>query len=303
MSSNLPSVAPSLADAFEEERENLRLAISSQDLSAAQSVSEARRALDRTGDIFAKKTKDIHVQKVGLWLLEMVKSGAGVLDRGASADIVWREVPNMSKRVIAGSTLFYGAATMFFVAGFMQASRLTMIAALVLAAFRFFDPKDWKYFLRKIPFLGRKKIPLLETPAGQAFQADTHISVQALGYVDALADALRTADHVLVRLAEPNTDTHWREDTRLMGFVQNMLEAKTAGDGDFAIALIGRELTSILNAEGVEIISYSRKTAKLFDVLPALDMEGRSPKQAAPALMVGDKVLRRGTIWQAGKSK
>ncbi len=301
MSANLPSVIPSLAEAFEAERENLRLAISSQDLSAAQSVSEARRVLDRTGDIFAQQTKDIQVQKTGLWLLEMVKSGAGVLDRGTSADIVWREVPHMSKRVIAGSTLFYGSAAAFFVAGFVQASRLTMITALALAAFRFFDPKDWKYFLRKIPFFGRKKTPLLETSIGQSYMADTHISVQALGYVDALADALKTADHVLVRLSEPEQETHWRDDARLMGFVQNLLEAKTAKDGDFAMTLIGTELESILKAEGVEIVPYSRKTAKLFDVLPALDMKGNSPQQAAPALVVGDKVLRRGTVWQAGK--
>ena len=110
MTDNLPATIPSLARAFENERENLRALITGADLSSHKAVSEARRALDRTGDIFAATTDDIQIQKAGLWLLEMVKSGAGVLDRGAKADIVWREVPPTSPRIIAGSTLFYGAA-------------------------------------------------------------------------------------------------------------------------------------------------------------------------------------------------
>ncbi len=300
MNTKLPTQAPSLVRAFETEREALRLAISDQDLSVAKSVSEARKALDRTGDIFVSQTKDVHVQKIGLWLLEMVKSGAGVLDRGAGAEIVWKEVPNTSVRVIAGSTLFYGAALVFFLAGFIQSSRLTMMSALVLACLRFFDPKDWKRLLAKIPFLGRTKTPLLETPSGASFLADTHISVKALGYVDALADALHTADYVLLRLSEPTLETHWREDNQLMGFVQNLLEAKAVDDKDFAMTLIGSELESILAGEGIEIVPYSRTTKTLFDVLPALDMDGQSPKQAAPALRIGERVLRRGTIWKAG---
>ncbi|MBL4871221.1 MAG: hypothetical protein JKX72_09730 [Robiginitomaculum sp.] len=157
MDTNLPAKIPSLAKAFEGERENLRNLISSQDLSAAQSVLEARRALDRTGEIYAHNTQDVHLQKAGLWLLEMVKSGAGVLDQGVSAEVVWKEIPNTSIRVIAGSTLFYSAAMVFFIAGYIQASRLTMVATLALVIFRFFDPKDWKHYLRKIPFWDAKK--------------------------------------------------------------------------------------------------------------------------------------------------
>lgn len=299
MSDNLPATIPSLARAFEDERENLRSVISAQDLSSSQAVIEARRALDRTGDIFASQTEDMHLQKSGLWLLEMVKSGSGVLDRGVKADIIWREVPKTSKRIIAGSTLYYSAAGLFFVAGFLQASRIAMLASLTLAALRFFDPKDWKNLLGKIPFLGRHKTPLLEAPNGQSFQADTHISVEAGGYVDTLADALRTADHILLRLAEPVVQTHWRDDARLMGFVQNLLEANACGDTKFAQKLVGSELESILRNEGIEIVEYSRKTAKYFDVLPALDMDGTKTKQASPALMYNGEVLRRGSIWKA----
>jgi len=299
MTDNLPATIPSLARAFEKEREDLRTLITGEDLSSQKAVSEARRALDRAGDIFAATTDDIQIQKAGLWLLEMVKSGAGVLDRGAKADVVWREVPNTSPRVIAGSTLFYGAAAFFALAGLLQGSGLTMVAAGVMAALRFFDPKDWKNLLGKIPFIGRNKQKLLEAPDGNRFLADAHVSVEAAGYVDALAEALRTADHVLMRLAEPVTESQWTDDGRLMRFVQGLLEARSVDDGHFALKLVGSELESILNADGVEVVNYSRKTAKLFDILPALDLEDGKTKQAAPALMLGEQVLRRGTVWQA----
>ncbi len=299
MTDNLPATIPSLARAFEGEREELRSLITGEDLSSHKAVSEARRALDRTGDIFAATTDDIQIQKAGLWLLEMVKSGAGVLDRGAKADVVWREVPNTSARVIAGSTLFYGVALVFFIAGFILESRITMVSATVLAGLRFFDPKDWKNLLGKIPFIGRGKQKLLEAPDGHRFLADAHVSVEAAGYVDALAEALRTADHVLLRLAEPVLETAWTDDARLMSFVQGLLEARAVDDGHFALKLVGSELESILNADGIEVVNYSRKTSKLFDILPALDLKDGKTKQAAPALLQGDKVLRRGTVWQA----
>ena len=297
MTENLPAIIPSLARAFEDERENLRLAINSQDLSSTIAVREAKRSLDRTGSLFVSQTEDMQLQKAGLWLLEMVKSGASVLDRGASADVVWREVPQHNKRVIAGGTLFYGSAAAFMAAGFLQGSQLTMLAALVLAGLRFFDPKDWKRLLDKIPLIGRNKRKLLEAPSGQAFLADAHISVEAGGYVDSLADALRTADHILLRLAEPAQETDWRHDKRLIGFVQGLLEAKGADDSGFAMKLVGSELETILRSDGIEIVEYTKKTSDMFDVLPALDMEGSKPKQAAPALVSNGEVLRRGTVW------
>ncbi len=291
---------PSLARAFEGERDSLRSLINDEGLSSQKSVTAARMALDRTGDIFAASTEDMQLQKTGLWLLEMVKSGAGVLDKAASAEIIYSEVPNTSKRIIAGSTLFYGTSLGFLAAGFMQGSFLTMIAAVVLAVLRFFDPKDWKNFLAKIPFIGRKKTPLLEAQGGQNFKVAAYINVEAGGYVDALSDALKTADHVLSRLAEPQVQTQWMDDKRLMGFVQGLLEAKEAGDGSFAIKLVSTDLESILRSDGVEIVNYSRKTASYFDILPALDMDGKKAKQAAPALLKDGQIIRRGTIWKAG---
>ena len=98
-------------------------------------------------------------------------------------------------------------------------------------------------------------------------------------------------------MAEPQSETHWRENPRLMGLVQSLLEAEGAKDGDFALTLIKQELKSVLSGEGVELVTYSAKTKSLFDVLPALGET--QTKMAAPALVAGDQILRRGTVWQA----
>ena len=294
MNENLPSITPSLANAFEPERQELQLALTD-DLSTAQMVGEARRALDRAGAAFSASTQDPKLQKAGLWLIEMVKAGAGILDRANHADIVWSETAARPARKWAGRSLFYGAAGLFAAAGFVQGSGLTILGAAVLAGLRFFDPKDWGHLMHRIPFM--KRPPALEDNSGRRLEAAAHIRTDANGFITQLVDALKTADHILVRLAEPQTQTHWRDNSRLMGLVQSLLEAEGAADGDFALTLIKQELKSVLSSEGVELVAYSPKTKNLFDVLPAIGET--ETKMAAPALMAGDQILRRGTIWQA----
>lgn len=293
MTQSLPAKIPSLTRAFDPQRSELRQLICA-DMSAPQIVSLARKALDDTGHRFASETDDPTLQRAGLWLLEMVKSGAGVLDRGTEAEIIWQEVPQPQTRKLAGRSLFYGAAGAFALAGFIQGQSLVIAGAAVLAALRFFDPKDWGHLKAKLPFV--KKSPALEDQSGRKLLAQARITADAGGFVDSLTEAIKTADHILLRLAEPRTDTHWRDDSRLMGLVQGLLEARRADDGDFALSLIGKELASVLAGEGIEIVSYSPKTRDLFDILPALGQDGM--REAAPALRVGDRVLRRGTVWQ-----
>ena len=294
MSENLPSVVPSLARIFEPERRALQNTLTP-DLSAAQVVGEARRALDRVGVAFSQDVSDPNLQKSGLWLIEMVKAGAGILDRATGADVIWSERAARPKRQWAGRGLFYGAAGLFGIAGLLQGSMLTMFAAAALAGLRFFDPKDWGHLLDKIPF--RKKGVALEDLSGRRMEAEALIRADAHGFITQLVDALKTADHILLRLAEPQTETDWRDNPRLIGMMQSLLEAQQAGDGDFALTLIKQEMTSVLAGEEVEIITYSNKTKHMFDILPAIGE--RETKMAAPALVSKGKVLRRGTVWQS----
>lgn len=294
MSSNLPSTTPSLARAFEPERARLRDELRAEDNNTDIVVIEARRALDKAGATFANSTDDPTMQKAGLWLIEMVKSSAAVLDHGTKARISWNEVAGPKVSIWSGRGLFYGAAALFGAAGFVQGSGLVMLAAAVLAGLRAFDPGKWKTLAARLPF-SKKTPPLLSNDFGKHMRVDAQIGVDADGFVDSLAEALRTADHILIRMSEPQIETHWRDNARLMGLVQNLLEAEGAEDGDFALRVINKELTSVLSGEGIERVNYTKKTSHLFDSLPAIGEV--KIRQAAPALVADGTVIRRGTIW------
>lgn len=285
-----------MARAFEPERQALLKALPDSDLSAAQIVSEARRALDRAGQSFATTTPDPNLQKSGLWLIEMVKAGAGVLDQGTGAEIVWHEVPAKAKPAIGLNTIiFYGAAALLGILAVMESSRTGLMTAVILAGLRFFSGETLNTIKQRLPFFRAPKA--LEDQSGRAVKAEARITANTQGFIDALSNALRTADHILVRLAEPQLETHWRDDKRLMSLVQSLLEAENAHDGDFALKLIGQELSTVLAAEGVEQITYSKETEDLFDVMPGIGLD--APKLAAPALMVDGELIRRGTVWGA----
>jgi len=284
---------PSLAKAFEPERAILQAALSG-DVSSAHMVSAARRALDATGARYSDATDDVHLQRAGLWLLEMVKSSAGVLDNTAVATVRWNEVAKRPVHQWAGRGLFYGAAGIFALAGFVQGSGLIVLTAGVLAALRFFDPKDWGHWARKLPFMTRPAAITDET--GRKLLASAEVRPDGPRFIDMLTEALHTADHILLRLAAPASETHWRDNPRLMGVVQSLLEAQMADDGEFALRLVKSELSGVLAADGIEILSYSEQNAQFFDIMPAIDQSGL--QMAAPALMMEGKLLRRGTVWK-----
>ena len=293
--SNLPAnTAPSLYEAFGPEHEGLVKAISADELSSGQIVTMARKALDRTGSRFTVSTSDVKLQRAGLWLLEMVKSGASVLDQGTEAEIIWHEVPALPRSDAWAQNLFYVAALGLGVWSVANDNRFALMAIIALTAIRVFDPNNWRGRFDRFKFWKKNKSTVQSVD--YAARAEARIHANASGFVTALSEALKTADHILIRLAEPDSSqTHWRNDKRLMNLVQGLLEAKQASDGDFALTLVGKELESILAAEGIEKLGYTKKTAQYFDILPAIGQV--ETKVAAPALMVDGELIARGTVW------
>ena len=264
--------------------------------SPAKIVSEARRALDRAGDVFATQTSDPALQKAGIWLLEMIKTTTAVLDQGAEAHIIWQETapPWYKRKGGLQRSLFFGAAGLFALTGFVQGQGLVILCAGVLAGVSMFDSRLWSGVAARLPFI--KRPPALEDMSGRHVQAEARIRANAVGFIDTLTDSLKTADHILLRLSEPEAQTHWRDNARLMSLVQGLLEARHADDGDFALKLVGQELETILAAENIRLVTYTAKQKHLFDELPSLEEDGM--RDAAPALLHGDTVIRRGTVWR-----
>ena len=288
---------PSLLDAFESERVKLDAKLS-EDLTSAQTVAALRSALDRAGARYARSFDDPNLQKSGLWLIEVIKSGVGILDRATQTEITYVETaaPKSNLANIFGQTsLFYGAAGLLGLVGFIQASSLTVLSAVILAALHTLEPGRFKKLKRLLP--QTKPPAALEDHSGRQFKAEARLKTDGPGLIGQIMDALKTSDAILKRLSEPKAETHWADTPRLAALFQNLLEAGSADDSDFAMELIEKELPSLISSGGLSIVKYSKTNKGFFDELPGLG-DGPKVEMAAPALLRADgTVLRRGTIW------
>jgi hypothetical protein len=285
---------PSLSLSQHFAREVTRLDLSETD-TPAEAVGAVRRILDLTAARYARTTDDPSLQRAGQWLVEIVKSGTGLIDRASHADIVWDEVarkPGLS--VTLRPSLFYMGAGLLGVAGLLQGVGLAVWGAAGLAGLHAVSTIN----LSRLPFWPKPKG--IESAADRTHKASAVIRLDQAGLIGQVTDALKTADHILLRLAAPTPETHWHDDPQLTALLQSLLEAGRSEDSSFALELSRRELPSLINRAGLQQVDYSTKTADWFDELPAPPSlsNRQSPHTAAPALVTDDgRVVRRGTVW------
>jgi hypothetical protein len=244
----------------------------------AQAVGAVRRVLDQTAARYARSTTDPALQRAGQWLVEIVKSGTGLIDRASHADIVWDEVAaRPGFKISLRPSLFYVGAGLLGTAGLLQGVGLAVWGAAGLAG------------LHAVSTLNLSRLPFWPKP-----------KTITDGLISQVTDALKTADHILLRLSTPTAETHWHDDTRLTALLQGLLEAGRADDSHYALELARRELPTLIEGAGLKQIEYSKASADWFDRLPVPGgADGRPDMQtAAPALITEDgRVIRRGTVW------
>lgn len=287
---------PSLSLSQHFAREVNSLSLSDTD-SPAEAVGEVRRLLDRTAARYARATTDPQLQRAGQWLVEIVKSGTGLIDRASHADIVWDEVatkPGFSIKL--RPSLFYGGAALLGVAGLIQGVGLAVWGAIGLAGLHAASTLN----LSRLPFWPRPTA--IEDSQGRRHKASAVVRLDQAGLIGQISDALKTADHILLRLSAPTPETHWHDDIRLTALLQGLLEAGRANDEHYALELARRELPTLIEGAGLRQVDYSKKTADWFDRLPAPAGTATDAKPsletAAPALVTDDgRVVRRGTVW------
>ena len=263
--------------------------------SPAQVVGAVRRVLDRTAARYARATTDPALQRAGQWLVEIVKSGTGLIDQASHADIVWDEVATKPGfKISLRPSLFYGGAGLLGATGMLQGVGLAFWGAVGLAGLHAVSTLNLSH-LRFWP-----KTKTIENSAGRIRRASAVVRLDQAGLVGQVMDALKTADHILLRLSAPVTEAHWRDDPRLTAMLQGLLEAGRADDSNYALELARRELPTLIEGAGLKQVDYSKKTANWFDRLPVPSggTEGPNLQTAAPALVTDDgRVVRRGTVW------
>jgi len=140
----------------------------------------------------------------------------------------------------------------------VQTSGLAVLAAAVLAGLHTLEPSRLKRLRALFP--SRKAPAALEDQSGRQFTAEARLTTDAGGLIGQIMDALKTADAILERLAEPTPEQHWADTPRLAALLQNLLEAGGADDRDFAMDLIGKELPGLLASGGIEVVGFSTAT-------------------------------------------
>ena len=290
-----PHMLPSLRESFRPARDRLSRDLTLS-MSPAQIVMAGRHALDQlAAQLGDNPDLTPQLRKTALWLIEIIKSNTGLFDQGRETRIEWREIADYKPRGFGANIVFFGGAAAMMLAAVIFKNGGALYGIGALAALRLFAPKIMQAITQKLPFTGAKPLAIEDLRARYQIEAEIEADPQAfLSHID---DSLAAADHILARLSIPETQAEWHDNPRLIGMMQNLLEAHGSGDASYALKLIDRELGSLLGGEGIEVIAYSKGRADLFDILPSLGET--ETRMAAPALVKEGRVLRRGTVWAA----
>lgn len=120
--------------------------------------------------------------------------------------------------------------------------------------------------------------------------------------LDNLADALNTIDLAVARFAEGNKSTGEsgiEELPELLGFLQKLMGASFLDKPQMAIALT-QLLPQILMEQGIRAQIYKANDPtsdrNYFDFEPSIDPDTQDYVTLTPALLKGDRLLRRGRV-------
>ena len=289
-----------LADAFDPLRDSLRDEIEAHP-EPDRAASAIRRALDRTFDAYRSEDGvDDDEARAAAQALELVKTTLPIVHQGVRAEAVWLEQPETPETPPERRD----AALVLTGAAVLAIASAGLGSTLGLAAAAFFGAISARRLLplgplaRLLRLAGRRTAKALPSAAVEA-----RARLSPAGAVDVVANAVRLADRLTRALvpnrADPSTP-EWVDDQELLGFLQALLEARAARDGDFAFDLLDRRLPKLLRNHGVEAIDYDGANRDLFDHLPALDIDG--PRTSRPALIREGRLVLRGEVWTPAQS-
>ncbi|BAY16404.1 hypothetical protein NIES21_22300 [Anabaenopsis circularis NIES-21] len=127
--------------------------------------------------------------------------------------------------------------------------------------------------------------------------------------LDNLADALNTIDLAVARFAEGNKledDRTLEELPELLNFLQRLMGASFLDQPQMAIALT-KLLPQILMSQGIRAQLYQQQAPQsereYFDFEPSIDPNTKDYVTITPALLKGDRLLRRGRVIEPAYSE
>ncbi|MBH8556112.1 hypothetical protein I8751_27995 [Nostocaceae cyanobacterium CENA357] len=135
------------------------------------------------------------------------------------------------------------------------------------------------------------------------------LKIDSLILLDNLADALNTIDLVVARFAESHKDEDERnmeELPELLNFLQRLMGASFLNKPQMMMELT-KLLPQILMSQGIRAQIYQAKEPHsdrtYFDFEPSIDPDTKDYVTITPALLKGDRLLRRGRVIEPAYSQ
>ncbi|MBW4684105.1 MAG: hypothetical protein KME40_03190 [Komarekiella atlantica HA4396-MV6] len=174
-------------------------------------------------------------------------------------------------------------------------------------------PGAWMAILLACVLLGLEVVLQLDKNNSTSFEqlelAQPVLQVDSQILLDNLADALNTIDLAVARFEEGNKhqdDRGIEELPELLNFLQKLMGASFLEKPQMAIAL-AKLLPQILMSQGINAQIYRpndpHSDRNYFDFEPSIDPSTKDYVTIAPALLKGDRLLRRGRVIEPAYSE
>ncbi|MBE9038596.1 hypothetical protein [aff. Roholtiella sp. LEGE 12411] len=174
-------------------------------------------------------------------------------------------------------------------------------------------PGAWMAILLASVLLGLEVVLQLDkdnsTSSEQLELAQPVLGVNSQVLLDNLADALNTIDLAVARFEEANKhqdDRGIEELPELLNFLQKLMGASFLEKPQMAIAL-AKLLPQILMSQGINAQIYRpndpHSDRNYFDFEPSIDSSTKDYVTLTPALLKGDRLLRRGRVIEPAYSE
>ncbi|MFN6529740.1 hypothetical protein [Nostoc sp. ChiSLP03a] len=282
---------------FSEERNQLQTDIDNT-IGIEQIVKLVQNRLDNLERIYIEKLNLAQVRLASFFLDTLQQSIATLAAANylQVAPTEQRQIPN------TGTKLFSSRLILKLLKGLIYIGILGLLFSLTNTT-----PGAWMAILLTSLLIGLEIVLQLESNNQQNNSISEEVlelpqpilRVDSKVFLDHLGDALNTIDLAVARVEESNKhegDLAIEELPELLNFLQRLMGASKLDKPQMAYEL-AKLLPQILMSQGINAQIYrSNSDREYFDFEPSIDPDTKEHVTLTPALLKGDRLIRRGRV-------
>lgn len=293
----LVNAMKTITSLFSEERNQLQTDIDNT-IGIEQIVKLVQNRLDNLEKIYIEKLNLAQV-RLASFFLDTLRQSIATL---AAANYL-QVAPNEQRQITnTGTKLFSSRFILKLLKGIIYIGILGSLFSLTKTT-----PGAWMAILLTSLLIGLEIVLQLESNNQQNNSISEEVlelpqpilRVDSKVFLDHLGDALNTIDLAVARLEESNKhegDIAIEELPELLNFLQRLMGASKLDKPQMAYEL-AKLLPQILMSQGINAQIYrSNSDREYFDFEPSIDPDTKEHVTLTPALLKGDRLIRRGRV-------